>query len=79
MSGPKGVPLTLILKDLTMKGFAFGTYWDQFGEADRNYSSWLEDRRIKPFYHVIEGLEQAPNALVGVLGGANRGMAMVRV
>jgi NADPH-dependent curcumin reductase CurA len=79
MSGPKGVPLTLILKDLTMKGFAYLTYRDQFGEADRNYSSWLEDGRIKPFYHVIEGLEQAPSALVGVLGGANRGMTMVRV
>ncbi|MFD3915067.1 NADP-dependent oxidoreductase [Streptomyces sp. NPDC058603] len=79
MTGPKGVPLTLILKDLTMKGFAVGTYGDRFGEADRAYSSWLEDGRIKPFYHVIEGLEQAPDALVGVLGGANRGMTMVRV
>ncbi|MFE4917138.1 zinc-binding dehydrogenase [Streptomyces sp. NPDC056652] len=79
MTGPKGVPLTLILKDLTMKGFAVGTYGDRFGEADRDYSSWLEDGRIKPLYHVIEGLEQAPDALVGVLGGANRGTAMVRV
>ena len=26
-----------------------------------------------------EGLEHAPNGLVGVLSGANRGMAMVRV
>ncbi|MFE4368067.1 NADP-dependent oxidoreductase [Streptomyces sp. NPDC056835] len=79
MSGPKGVPLTLILKDLTMKGFACMTYAEHFSEADRDYSSWLEEGRIKPFYHVIEGLEQAPNALVGVLGGVNLGMTMVRV
>ncbi|MEV6175033.1 NADP-dependent oxidoreductase [Streptomyces sp. NPDC051954] len=78
MTGPAGVPLTLILKDLTMKGFAGMTYAKHFGEADRNYSTWLEEGRIKPFYHVIEGLEQAPNALVGVLNGANRGMTMVR-
>jgi NADPH-dependent curcumin reductase CurA len=77
--GPTGVPLTLIMKDLTMKGFTFLAYRQHFAEAERNLWGWLQDGRIKPFYHVTEGLEQAPNGLVGVLNGANRGMAMVRV
>jgi NADPH-dependent curcumin reductase CurA len=79
MTGPKGVPLTLIMKDLTMRGFTYTAFQQHFGEADRNLWAWVQDGRIKPFYHVIEGFENAPNGLVGVLNGANRGMAMVRV
>ncbi|MDB5531356.1 MAG: alcohol dehydrogenase [Devosia sp.] len=79
MLGPKGVPLTLILKNLTMRGFPYKAYEQQFAEAERNLWAWVQDGRIKPFYHVVEGLEQGPTGLVGILSGANRGMAMVRV
>ncbi|HTE38619.1 MAG TPA: zinc-binding dehydrogenase, partial [Reyranella sp.] len=41
MVGPKGVPLTLILKNLTMRGFPYKAYEQQFGEADRNLWAWV--------------------------------------
>jgi NADPH-dependent curcumin reductase CurA len=79
MVGPKGVPLTVILKNLTMRGFPYGAYSQLFSEAERNLWKWVQEGRIKPFYHVVEGLEQAPDGLVALLNGSNRGMASPRL
>jgi NADPH-dependent curcumin reductase CurA len=78
-SGPKGLPLTLIVKSLSMTGFVMHNYRDRFSEAEANIWKWREAGRIKPFYHVVEGLENTPVALIGLLAGANRGMTIVRI
>lgn len=77
--GPKGLPLTLILKSLTMTGFVMMSFLDQRERAEADLWQWFEAGKLKAAYHVVEGLESAPDALVGMLAGANRGITLVKV
>ncbi len=42
-------------------------------------SAWLKDGRIKYREDVVEGLDKAPAALIGLLKGENFGKMLVRV
>jgi NADPH-dependent curcumin reductase CurA len=77
--GPLGLPLKLIVKSLTMHGFANYGYGAHEREAESNLLKWLSDGSLKTFYHIVEGLEKTPEALVGMMAGMNRGMLLVRV
>ena len=48
-------------------------------EAMRNLTRWVEEGRVKVIEDVVEGIENAPAALIGLLHGENRGKRMVRV
>jgi len=45
----------------------------------RNLTRWVEEGRVKVIEDVVEGIENAPAALIGLLHGENRGKRMVRV
>jgi NADPH-dependent curcumin reductase CurA len=45
----------------------------------RDVSAWVGERRIKYREDVVEGLENAPRALIGLLRGENFGKLLVRV
>jgi len=49
------------------------------GPAPDELRSWVEAGRIKVQEDVIDGLENLPAALIGLLAGENRGKPMVRV
>jgi NADPH-dependent curcumin reductase CurA len=78
-NGPRGVPFTLILKSLSMTGFVMMTYLEKRGLAEEHLWSWFEAGKLKPLYHVVEGLERAPDALIGMLAGENRGLTLVKI
>lgn len=42
-------------------------------------SQWVEDGRVVLVEDVVDGLEQAPAALIGLLQGRNFGKVVVRV
>jgi NADPH-dependent curcumin reductase CurA len=78
-TGPRGVPGLIVVKRLTMQGFLVN---DHFGERDKavaDLSSWVEAGKLKIEEDVIDGLENAPEALIGLLAGKNRGKRMVKV
>ncbi|MGB3865133.1 MAG: NADP-dependent oxidoreductase [Xanthobacteraceae bacterium] len=78
-SGPKGLPLKLIVKSLTMTGFVMHSYRQCWSEAEADIWRWFQEGRIKPFYHIVHGLENTPAALIGLLNGENRGITLVRI
>jgi NADPH-dependent curcumin reductase CurA len=41
--------------------------------------SWVADGRLKVTEDIVDGLENLPAALIGLLAGENRGKRMVRV
>ena len=45
----------------------------------RDMSGWLREGRIKYREEIIEGLERAPEAFIGLLRGENFGKLVVRV
>jgi hypothetical protein len=62
-----------------MEGFLILDYLDRFPEAQMAMAGWVADGRITHSEHVVEGLEQAPDALNLLFTGGNTGKVIVRV
>ncbi len=77
--GPRGVPGLVVVKRLTMQGFIVMDYMDQSAAALAELQSWVASGRLKVQEDVIEGIENTPQALIGLLAGENRGKRMVKV
>ena len=77
--GPRGVPGLIVVKRLTMQGFIVMDFDDQRTEALADLQSWVASGRLKVQEDIVNGLENTPQALVGLLAGENRGKRMVRV
>jgi NADPH-dependent curcumin reductase CurA len=63
----------------TMRGFLVWDYNHRNAEARARIGRWIKEGRIKYREDIVDGLERAPEALVGVLGGSNFGKMLVRV
>ena len=77
--GPRGVPGLIVVKRLIMQGFIVMDYMDQRAEALADLQSWVASGKLKVQEDVIDGIENTPKALIGLLAGENRGKRMVRV
>ena len=78
-AGPRGVPGLLVTKRLTMRGFLASDFPDHNAAAMRDLASWSASGQLKVVEDVVDGIENAPRALIGLLAGENRGKRMVRV
>jgi hypothetical protein len=79
MQSPRGIPGLLVVKRLRMEGFIVMDFADQDKEAEEKLLGWARAGKIKTVEDIIDGLENAPKALIGLLAGENRGKRMVRV
>jgi len=71
---------TLLIKRIRMQGFiVFDDYGHRFNEFITQMSEWLTSGQIKYKEHMIEGLENAPEAFIGLLKGENFGKLVVNV
>lgn len=71
---------TILVNRLTVQGFIiFEDYGHRYGEFSKNMSGWLSAGQIKYREHIIDGLENAPAAFIGMLVGQNFGKLVVRV
>lgn len=77
--GPRGVPGLIITKRLRMEGFIVMDYLHQREAAEEKLATWLEAGVLVAREDILEGLETAPQGLIGLLGGENIGKRMVRV
>ncbi len=78
-TGPRGVPGLIVVKRLIMQGFIVMDYYDQTARAMADLQSWVKAGTLKVQEDVIDGLENTPKALIGLLAGENRGKRMVKV
>ncbi len=78
-TGPFGIPGLLVIKRLRMEGFIVMDFLDRDAEAERDLTEWAASGRLKVTEDVIDGLENAPRGLIGLLAGENRGKRMIRV
>jgi NADPH-dependent curcumin reductase CurA len=77
--GPRGVPGLIVVKRLIMQGFIVMDYMNQRDQALSDLQSWVAAGKLKVQEDVIEGLENTPKALIGLLAGENRGKRMIKV
>lgn len=77
--GPRGVPGLIVVKRLTMQGFIVMDFDDQRAEALADLQTWVASGHLKVQEDIVNGLENTPQALVGLLAGENRGKRMVQL
>jgi NADPH-dependent curcumin reductase CurA len=71
---------TILRKRLHMQGFIIMMdYGHRFQEFKQPMEQWLREGRIKYREDIVEGLEKAPEAFMGLLEGANFGKLVVKV
>ncbi len=75
-SGPNLMPL--LNKRALIKGFLVGDYEHRRSEFINDVSQWLRGGKLKYKEDVIEGLENAPHAFIGLLEGKNFGKLIVK-
>jgi NADPH-dependent curcumin reductase CurA len=78
-TGPRGVPGLIVVKRLVMQGFIVMDYMDHRNEALVDLQSWVASGKLKVQEDVIDGLENTPQALIGLLAGENRGKRMIKL
>jgi NADPH-dependent curcumin reductase CurA len=69
----------ILSKRLLLRGFIVSDFASQHGEFQREVRAWLRDGRIKYREDVVEGLENAPQAFIGLLQGKNFGKLLIKV
>lgn len=81
--GPDRLPLLtgiLLKRRIRMQGFIiFDDYGDRYDEFLKAMRPWLAENKIHYREDVVDGLENAPEAFIGMLEGRNFGKLIVRV
>jgi NADPH-dependent curcumin reductase CurA len=77
--GPRGVPGLIVVKRLTLQGFIVMDYYKEREHALIDLAAWVSAGKLKVKEDIIDGLENTPRALIGLLAGENRGKRMIRV
>jgi NADPH-dependent curcumin reductase CurA len=69
----------ILTKRLTFRGFIVSDFFGRYGDFMHDVSAWVGEGRIEYREDVVDGLENAPRALIGLLRGENFGKLLVRV
>jgi hypothetical protein len=69
----------LLVKRARMEGFLVLDHLDRLGEVVETLAPWVHDGRLRYQEDIVDGLKQAPAALVRVLAGENTGKQLVRM
>jgi NADPH-dependent curcumin reductase CurA len=80
--GPNRLPVLMrnvLTKRLLIRGFIVTDFSAKFPDFIRDVPQWIKDGRIKYREDVAVGLENAPQAFMGLLKGKNFGKQLVRV
>lgn len=82
-AGPDRLPLLmsiLLTRRIKMQGFIiYEDYGHRFAEFLENMMPWVREGKVKYREDIIDGLENAPRAFIGLLEGKNFGKLLVRV
>ena len=76
--GPRNMFL-VVTKRLRIEGFIIRDHYDRFGEFVAEASEWVRDGRLRYRETVVDGIENAPKAFLGLLRGENIGKMLVKV
>lgn len=81
--GPDRLPLlmaTLLKKRIRLQGFIIGQdYGHRIHEFQQEMVRWVKEGKIHYREQVTDGLENAPDAFIGLLTGKNFGKVVIRV
>lgn len=76
--GPRNL-INVIGRSLTMQGFIVSDFLDMVPQFFMEMGQWVREGKIKWQETVVEGIERAPAAFLGLFTGDNLGKMLVRV
>ncbi|TFY85525.1 NADP-dependent oxidoreductase [Pseudomonas nabeulensis] len=76
--GPSNI-YTVIAKSLLLQGFIGINHLDTWADFTQNMSSWITEGLISTRETIVDGLDSAPEALMGLFSGDNVGKMLVRL
>jgi NADPH-dependent curcumin reductase CurA len=77
-AGPSNLS-QLIIKKLTMQGFIIFDHWDGYPAFVEQMTQWIQQGKISAKETVYNGIEQAPDAFIGLFTGQNTGKMLVKL
>jgi NADPH-dependent curcumin reductase CurA len=77
-SGPRNM-FMVVTKRLRLQGYIIRDHYDRFPEFLAAATDWVREGRLRYRETVIEGIENAPAAFLGLLRGENVGKMLVKV
>jgi NADPH-dependent curcumin reductase CurA len=81
-AGPDRLPATMravLTRRIKVEGFIVWDFADREPEFLAEAGAWLRQGKLRYREDIVEGLENAPEALIGLLAGRNFGKLLVRV
>ena len=69
----------LLVYRARIEGFLVYDHWGHFDAFERDMRTWLREGKLRYREDIVDGLENAPRALIGMLRGDNFGKLIVRV
>jgi len=78
VSGPSNY-MSLLVNRARMEGFLIFDYKKQFPAAQAELGRWIQEGKIHSRSDVVDGLENAPQALLRLFDGSNTGKLLVRI
>ncbi|MDE3169094.1 MAG: NADP-dependent oxidoreductase [Acidobacteriota bacterium] len=69
----------LLNKSARAEGFLVYNFVERFPEGMGQMAKWIKEGKIKYRETIVEGFENAPRALIGVLAGENTGKMIVKL
>lgn len=69
----------IIYARVTLRGFVGTDFMHLYGDFQRDMAQWLKDGKILYQETILEGIAEAPNALIGLMEGRNSGKMLVKL
>jgi NADPH-dependent curcumin reductase CurA len=76
--GPRNIGL-LITHRARMEGFLVTQFQNRYAEGRQRLAQWIREGKLKYREDIVDGLEKAPKAFIGMMNGTNFGKLVVRV
>jgi NADPH-dependent curcumin reductase CurA len=71
--------MPVLVKRALIQGMIVGDHADREADFLRDVSGWLKEGKITYREDIVEGIDKAPRAFLGLFKGENRGKLIVKV
>lgn len=78
MPGPRNM-FQIVQKRLSIRGFIITDHVDRWADAARDLAAWVRAGSLTYRETVVDGIDNAPDAFIAMLRGANTGKMVVRL
>jgi len=69
----------IIYARVMLRGFVGTDFMHLYGDFQRDMAGWLKDGRVKYQETILDGIANAPSALIGLMEGRNSGKMLVKL